>query len=140
MLLKPATSVMDRLTYPRKFALISMLFAVPLALVLYFLISEINERIAFSAKELKGTEYLRPVRALLEHVTAHQLASVAVGNTSIADARTAAEEALGALGTVDAQTGAVLATAGSLDTLTQNWRRVLAGKPEPEVGMGVMTG
>src|SRR5439155_8740634 len=34
---------MDRLTYPRKFLLISVLFGIPLALATYFLFGEIND-------------------------------------------------------------------------------------------------
>jgi PAS domain S-box-containing protein len=135
---------MDRLTYPRKFALISMLFAVPLALVLYFLLSEINERIAFSAKELEGTQYLRPLRALLEQVAQHQLAMVAVGDITVAESRPKVAQALAAVHTVDARIGVVLATASSLDTIARDWQRILAEKPEPDVGMAghdrLMTG
>src|SRR5205823_6219472 len=36
----PAIALMNRLTYPQKFALISLLFALPLTLVLVLLISE----------------------------------------------------------------------------------------------------
>ena len=41
-LFRPAMALMNRLKYPHKFALISLLFAFPLALVLYFLVSQIN--------------------------------------------------------------------------------------------------
>ena len=42
-LFAPAVALMDRLTYPRKFLLISVLFGVPLALATYFLFGEIND-------------------------------------------------------------------------------------------------
>jgi signal transduction histidine kinase/DNA-binding response OmpR family regulator len=67
--LRPALFVMNRLTYPQKFVLISLLFALPLALVMYLLISEINDRIEFAQKEVQGNRYLRALRQLLEHVT-----------------------------------------------------------------------
>ena len=67
--LRPALFVMNRLTYPQKFVLISLLFALPLALVMYFLISEINDRIEFAQKEVQGSRYLRTLRQLLENVT-----------------------------------------------------------------------
>jgi signal transduction histidine kinase/DNA-binding response OmpR family regulator/HAMP domain-containing protein len=66
--LRPALFVMNRLRYPQKFAVISLLFALPLGFVLYLLLSEINDRIAFAHKEILGTQYLRPLRGLLEHV------------------------------------------------------------------------
>ena len=67
VILAPARALMDRLTYPRKFMLISVLFALPLAVVMYLLVSEINERIEFSYKEMLGNRYLRPLRGLHEH-------------------------------------------------------------------------
>ena len=56
----PAVAVMNRLTYPRKFALISLLFVTPLALVMGLLISEIDAQIGFARKEIQGIRYLRP--------------------------------------------------------------------------------
>ena len=50
--LAPARALMDRLTYPRKFALISVLFALPLAVVMYLLVSEINDRIELDRKSV----------------------------------------------------------------------------------------
>ncbi len=58
-LLSPARWVMDRLTYPRKFALVSLLFMLPLASVMYSLLSEFDERVQFSEKELQGIRYVR---------------------------------------------------------------------------------
>ena len=72
-LFRPAMALMNRLKYPHKFALISLLFAFPLALVLYFLISQINTDINVAQKEIYGTAYLRPLRQLLEHVPQHGL-------------------------------------------------------------------
>ena len=68
-LLAPAVALMNRLNYPRKFALISLLFVLPLGLVMYLLVSEINGKIQFIEKEIQGVHYLTPVRSLLEHVT-----------------------------------------------------------------------
>ena len=70
-LLAPAVALMNRLSYPRKFALISLLFVLPLALVMYILLSEIDDRIAFAGKETQGIRYLLPVRTLLQHVIGH---------------------------------------------------------------------
>jgi signal transduction histidine kinase/DNA-binding response OmpR family regulator len=67
-LLLPARWLMDRLTYPRKFALVSLLFVLPLVAVLYFLLAEINNGVEFAQKEIKGNEYLRTVRHLQHEV------------------------------------------------------------------------
>src|SRR5687767_3100650 len=66
-LLRPAVALMNRLSYPKKFALISLLLALPFALVTYLLTREINARIEFSERELDGDKYLRPLRRMLEH-------------------------------------------------------------------------
>src|SRR5215216_5800492 len=59
---------MNRLTYPQKFALISLLFALPLTLVLVLLISESRQQISAAQQEQRGVQYLRSLRALLEQV------------------------------------------------------------------------
>src|SRR6187401_3540034 len=83
---RPAITFLNRLTYPRKFALISLLFVVPLALVFYFFIVQIYNQIGFGQKELYGNAYLRPLRGLLEQSLRHQqLASrYAQGDTTVA--------------------------------------------------------
>jgi signal transduction histidine kinase/DNA-binding NarL/FixJ family response regulator len=65
-LLRPAVGLMNRLRYPRKFALISLLFAVPLGLTLTLWLTELHERIAFAEKELVGLRYVAAVSQLLE--------------------------------------------------------------------------
>src|SRR6266516_5645711 len=64
---RPGIALMNRLTYPRKFALISLLFILPLALVLALLFQDMNVRIAFTQNERVGTQYLRPLRLLFAH-------------------------------------------------------------------------
>jgi signal transduction histidine kinase/DNA-binding response OmpR family regulator/HPt (histidine-containing phosphotransfer) domain-containing protein len=68
---------MDRLTYPRKFLLIFLLFALPLGVTLYLLVGEINNTIEFAEKEIAGARYLRPLRALQEEVARSRLAAAA---------------------------------------------------------------
>ncbi len=76
-LLAPAMRLMGLLKYPQKFALISVLFTLPLALVMALLIGEINSRAEVARSELLGTSYLRPLRALMEQVPQHRRASYA---------------------------------------------------------------
>ena len=57
---------MNRLPYPRKFALISLLFAIPLGLTLALWLIEVRERIAFAEKERTGLRYVSAVHRLLE--------------------------------------------------------------------------
>lgn len=68
----PAVSLLNRLSYPRKFGLIGLLFALPLGLVSFFWVSELNHQIAFSAKEQWGNEYLRPIQQLASDLQEHR--------------------------------------------------------------------
>ena len=53
-ILMPAVGLMNRLTYPRKFLLISVLFLAALGLVMYFMLVEFGKSIEFTAKEIEG--------------------------------------------------------------------------------------
>ncbi len=75
--------VMNRLTYPAKFAVIAVLFTVPLLLVSLFLTRELNDRIQFARQELHGNEYLRPLRDLMESLQHRRRVHCRVDNTFI---------------------------------------------------------
>src|SRR5688572_8221460 len=78
--LMPARALMDRLKYPQKFLLISVLFLLPLAVVMYLLLSEINERVDFAQREIEGDRYLRPLRKMQENIWESRL--LATGYTA----------------------------------------------------------
>ena len=127
-LLAPARALVDRLKYPQKFALISLLFILPLAVVMYLLISEINGRIDYARKEIEGNLYLRPLRGLQEHLGQSRFLAraYAEGNTTLRPdlIRKQAEidEDFAALETVENDYGASLKTAPKLGALQENWR------------------
>src|SRR5882724_3270457 len=56
-----------------KLTLISMCFALPIAVLLYFTVAGINKDIRFAQLEVEGIQYLRPLMHLLDHVPRHQL-------------------------------------------------------------------
>ena len=128
MLLSPAMTVMNRLKYPQKFALISLLFALPLALVMYFFVSEINDRIEFSRKEIEGDRYLRPLRGLLEHVVHGQMHAYDYSRRGIANrpelVRKQAEidSHFKALAEIERELGELLKTSVRHDVLQENGR------------------
>jgi phosphoserine phosphatase RsbU/P len=72
-LFKPAIALMNRLKYPQKFFLISLLFVLPLALVMNLLISELDSRIEFTQKEIYGNAYIRPISRLWQYIPQRQL-------------------------------------------------------------------
>jgi len=132
-LLAPAVAVMNRLTYPWKFALISLLFVLPLGLVLYLLISEIDDRIAFASKELQGTQYLRPLRLLFEAVGRLRLQAHEHNQPGVKGARPAGligqqavvEADFQTLAVTDAALGDSLQTTRLYDALRACWRQLL---------------
>jgi PAS domain S-box-containing protein len=67
-LFRPAVRLMNRLKYPQKFLLISLLFSVPLVLVTALLLDEVDSRIRFAEREMQGNNYLRPLRSLMEYI------------------------------------------------------------------------
>src|SRR5215813_148737 len=62
---------MDRLTYPRKFLLISVLFGIPLALATYFLFGEINDSLEIARRQVVGLRYLEASQPLFRRVQEH---------------------------------------------------------------------
>jgi len=119
---------MNRLRYPRKFALISLLFAVPLGFTLYLLVSAINQQVEFAEKEIVGNAYLRPLRNLMEHVPeARLLAGVyARGDVTVRpellERMAKVDEDLAQLQAVDERLGEALKTRQKLGLLLESWR------------------
>jgi signal transduction histidine kinase/DNA-binding response OmpR family regulator/HAMP domain-containing protein len=126
--LRPALFVMNRLTYPQKFVLISLLFALPLAFVMYLLISEINDRIEFAQKEVQGSRYLCTLRQLLEHVThSRSLAYDYTGGRvslrpELVRNQVELERDFEALTAAERELGAILKTASKYEILRENQR------------------
>src|SRR5262245_29894064 len=65
-LLAPGVALMNRLRYPQKFAFISLVFAIPLGLMMYLWLAEIGDRLEFARKERVGLEYVVGLRHVLE--------------------------------------------------------------------------
>jgi PAS domain S-box-containing protein len=122
-LFAPAIALMNRLTYPRKFALISLLFVLPLALVMHVLISEIDGRIEFARKELAGNRYLRPLRTMLELIPEYGVMDAAApGADRDLPARAARiDDAFARLEALDPRHGAAFDAAANLAGLRARW-------------------
>ncbi|NJM48448.1 MAG: hypothetical protein HC860_21625, partial [Alkalinema sp. RU_4_3] len=72
---------MDRLKYPQKFALISVLFAAPLGVMMVMLFAQLQQQVNLSRRELQGTEYLKTLRHLW--VSLPQLQQTAIGSNQL---------------------------------------------------------
>ena len=124
--LAPARALMDRLSYPKKFALISVLFALPLAVVMYLLLSEINQRIESTYREMLGGRYLRPLRNLHEHAGESHMLARAYSQGEIAlrpdlvRAQAAIDEDMSRLQQVNQELGETLKTASKFSVVMEN--------------------
>ena len=127
-LFRPAVYLMNNLRYPRKFALISVIFLVPLALVSFFFVTEVKSSIDIAQKEKDGNAYLRPLRKLLEDMPQQAVAvqGYSIGDKSKKDAITARQARIEAnfsqLAGVDARLGGRLDTRARYNTLLQRWQ------------------
>ena len=79
--------LMNRMRYGYKFGLISLIFVLPITVLIYFLVTEVNAGIAFAQKERTGVAYLQPLRKVLEGVQQHRGMSAALlgGDASFAE-------------------------------------------------------
>jgi PAS domain S-box-containing protein len=140
-LLRPAIALMNRLRYPQKFLLISLLFILPLALVISLLIAEVNTKVSFAQKEANGTEYLRAVRKLFEDALHEQSTARAYMNGDLAlavefqRAQAQIDDDLAALGMADSRLGGPLRTTASFNVLNTYWRELKSKLPASSARM-----
>jgi sigma-B regulation protein RsbU (phosphoserine phosphatase) len=92
--LEPAVHLMNRLRYPQKFALISLLFAIPIAFMMSLWLVELHHRMSFTARERGGLEFEVALRHVLEPLEISRgLRSLAAAGDPSARERLAKEQA-----------------------------------------------
>ena len=123
-LLAPGVALMNRLRYPQKFALVSLVFAIPLGLMMYLWLAEIGERLAFARKERAGLEYVVALRRLLEPLALAPLglAPQGLGSPDLAAAAQGVD-------VVDGRLGFELHT-------TETWQALRRKLADPSAGRG----
>ena len=123
----PAIGLMNRLKYPQKFTLISVLFSLPLLLVLFLLISDISSQAEATQFELTGTRYLRPLRQFFADVLQSEpqvqdsLAASGDRGVHLPETEAKIDADLSALTAVDADLGPLLHTPAQFQALESNW-------------------
>ena len=87
MLLTPAIALMDRLNYPTKFMLISLVFAIPLFFFVWSNDRQLANQIAADQRELQGVQALLLLRPLIENLAKHRGMTSALlnGDSSFSD-------------------------------------------------------
>ncbi len=105
---------MNNLKYPQKFLLISMIFSLPMVLMMYLLITEINISVDFAKQELSGNQYLRPLTKLWKYTLKGK---VAVQDLSSDFKHSEIERSLEALTSIDQRLGTKLQTTENFNKL-----------------------
>ena len=139
----PAQMLMGRLRYLHKFALIFLLFLVPLIVLDGLLMDRLEKEVNRLEREQMGLEYLRSMRPLLEYLPQHRGMAYAylTGDerfaASLETVRARVNEALQQLQEMDRRLGRQLGTGAALERLQQQWRilQELAGDSAEEAFM-----
>jgi PAS domain S-box-containing protein len=120
-LFAPAVGLMNRLTYPRKFLLISVLFGLPLAIVIALLLAEINGSLDIARRQIVGLRYLAAIQPLFRAVQSQTESSVTAPAGEAPEGKRKTDlaqiaEGLAALEQADRELGAGLNTVDRLAT------------------------
>src|SRR5262245_20726745 len=109
--LEPAVAVMNQLRYPVKFLVISALFTIPIAFLMYQWLTQLGTRLDLAARERVGLEYvvsLRQVMEPLERIRVLRLladAGDAGARAQLDDERAKLARAVGLMDSVNARLG-----------------------------------
>jgi PAS domain-containing protein len=123
----PAAALMNRLGYAQRFGLITFLFVLPLALVIYLFFAELDRQVSFTAKERAGAAYIRPVAQLYELAIKERMINLPAMlglsfNETDRSNQSNIEVALIDLGKAQAQYGSLLATEPQFKGVETAWR------------------
>jgi len=137
-LFNPAVSIMSRLSYPKKIALISVFFLLPLIVVSVLLSKELNLKIEVTEQEQQGLRYIQVVRQLYQHLPEHRGMMNGYLNGSVEFKekillkRQLITADIAAIDVVDARFGAEFVTQQHWQSIKQDWqaleRRALSGE------------
>ena len=127
-LFNPAVNIMSRLTYPKKMALISVFFLLPLIVVSMLLSKELNLKIEVTQQEQHGLKYIQAIRQLYQHLPEHRGMMNGYLNGSVEFKekillkRQLITADIAAVDVVDARFGAEFASQQHWQAIKQDWR------------------
>jgi sigma-B regulation protein RsbU (phosphoserine phosphatase) len=122
--------LINLLSSPQKFTLIGFLFAIPLTLVIYLLICEINSLVYFTQKIFYANQYLRPLRQLREYIPKLQLLNYQSLNPNLRNSESPAnleakiDANFQSLANTDPQLGNILVSRKNSNKFNQNWQNL----------------
>ncbi|MFV8828236.1 methyl-accepting chemotaxis protein [Alkalihalobacterium sp. APHAB7] len=122
--------LMNKLSYIKKFSLILLLFLVPLLVVLFFLIDDANDRVAFAEKEREGIEYISELSQFVQLVQQHRGLSVTYlqGGTHVKEDMGQRQESITAIiqniDQINERLGKGLLVEHQWDDIKQGWTQI----------------
>ncbi|MEE9524357.1 MAG: PAS domain S-box protein [Thermodesulfovibrionales bacterium] len=125
---RPAIQLMNRLSYPKKMALVVLIFSVPLTIFLSMLISETKRGIDLAKKEILGVEYNKTVVRLVRDLQQHRgmVNAFLRGDVIFEDKLTAkavhVEDDIKAIDRGDERFGALFGTRERWGELKRKWK------------------
>lgn len=129
----PAVKLMSRLWYWQKFAVLTVLFTIPVGFALFSFTTQINKSIAFAEKEIIGVQYISPVSMLLQDLQQHRgMASLYLrGDESflplLLEKEKKIQEDFDLINIKDQESGKELGTVDTLNTLQKKWTSLERG-------------
>ena len=126
----PGIHLINLLSHPQKFTLIGFLFAIPLTLVMYLLICEINSLIYSAYKKFYGNQYLHPLRQLREYIPKLQRVNYQSLNPNLSNSECRAnleakiDANFQSLVNTDPQLGNILMCRKNLNKFNQTWQNL----------------
>jgi len=126
-LCSPVIALLNSMKFPAKFALIAILFLLPLTILSYVLLQDLQQKIDATTQEQLGLEYIVPLRNLAEHTAQHRGMTHAylLGSTAFKDQiqnkRDQLRDEYKKLLAVDAPLTKRLKTNGEAATFQQRW-------------------
>lgn len=116
----------------KKLALVVMVLMIPIVLMAYLLLMEMNVNIDFTHKEITGTQYVQQVRMILQRLAEHRgmsnayLSGDASFREKIMNKKTQLDEDIQALDTIDAQSGGPLESTAQWQAIKTDWQSLNA--------------
>jgi methyl-accepting chemotaxis protein len=126
----PAFFVVSRLKYAGKFILIGAVFGIPMAVLSYYLITDIATLAVSAEKELYGIRYIAPIKTFLKDVQQHRGAAAAYigGDGSfeslMMERRADADNDIEVMYRTHRELAVWSGDSGRLDKLAQEWRLI----------------
>ena len=122
--------LINLLSSPQKFTLIGFLFAIPLTLIIYLLICEINRLLYLAPKKFYVNQYLRLLRQLREYIPKLQLLNYQSLNPNLSNSESRAnleakiDANFQSLANTAPQLGKILRFREILNKFNQNWQNL----------------